>query len=367
MTYTDSSALGGAERALATLVGTLDERIEVTVSGTSREVVERIAARRPGAGLRVVPEVRDKSDLAGISGHLRLMRDVRPAVLHANIWQPWSCRYALGAAMLTRGVRTVAVHHLMPPATDGRAWHRRFTLARVDAHVAVARACAEAVERATGLRMGSVRVIYNGVSDPPVTPRPRVTDGPVVGYVGRLSAEKGVDVLIRAVVALPDVTLILIGDGPDRSRLEGLAGELDIGGRVVLAGWQEDPRPWYKGLDVLALPSRSEALPLAAVEAMLAERPVVASRVGGTREVVLDGLTGILVPPDDHRALGKALAALLGDEARRVRMGRRGREVAGERFGVTRMARAYESLYDELSSRRRRTSRAAPQPSGPHG
>ena len=93
-----------------------------------------------------------------------------------------------------------------------------------------------------------------------------------------------------------------------------------------MPGWVEDPRPWYPGFDVLALPSRSEALGIAAIEAMLARLPVVASRVGGTPEVVVDGDTGILVPPDDQEALARAIRSLLAAPALRGRMGESGRE-----------------------------------------
>jgi glycosyltransferase involved in cell wall biosynthesis len=96
------------------------------------------------------------------------------------------------------------------------------------------------------------------------------------------------------------------------------------------------------------MPSRLEALGLAMIEAMLASRPVVASSVGGIPEVVRDGETGILVPPDDPAVLADALRLMLGDRARRERMGTLGRRVAKETFGVSQMVRAYESVYGEL-------------------
>jgi glycosyltransferase involved in cell wall biosynthesis len=348
-TYTDSSEMGGAEKALATLVRGLDDRIDLTVVGTNSAIVEEVAAGRDDAATRVVRPVIDKWDIGGSIAHLRLMRDLRPDVLHASIWQPWSCRYALSAAVLTPGVRTLAVHNVIPPSNRRPGeWHKQLSLRRLDAHVAVSEAGARVVEQAIGLGEGAVGVIYNGVADAAVTARPRVVEGPVVGYVGRLSPEKGLDVLLRAVRSLPEVTAILVGDGPDRHRLERLGSELGISSRVRMLGWQADPRPWFPGFDVFALPSRHEALGLAAVEAMLAELPVVASAVGGTPEVVADGDSGILVPPDDPDALAAALGSLLADQDRRQRMGLLGRKIARERFDLARMLREYESLYDEL-------------------
>ena len=347
--YTDSNDLGGAEKALATLVRGLGDWIDVTVVGTDPAIVQEVAAGRDRAETRIVRPVRSKWDLRGSVAHLRMMRELRPDVLHANLPTPWSCQYALSAALLTPGVRTLAVHHAIAlPETQAQLRLNRLNLKRLDAHVAVSVASAGFVERVVGLGEGAVRVIYNGVPDVPVTAGPRVADGPVVGYVGRLAPEKGLDVLLRAIGSLPDVTTVLIGDGPDRPRLERLSRELGVSDRVCMPGWVEDPRPWYPGFDVLALPSRSEALGIAAIEAMLARLPVVASRVGGTPEVVVDGDTGILVPPDDHEALARAIRSLLAAPALRGRMGESGREIALRRFGLAPMLRSYESIYREL-------------------
>ena len=346
--YTESSFLGGGEKALATLLRDLDRDIEVTVIGTDPAVVEAVAAERPSARIRMVRGVKDKWDAAGIAAQFRAIREVRPDVLHAN-GNAWTCQYALSAGVATRGVRTLAVHHAMiPPRNRRQVWLNRLKLKRLDGHVAVSRTGARSVEEMSGLASGSVRVIYNGVPDTPVAPLPRRVEGPVIGSVGRLSHEKGHDVMLRALAALPDVTGVLVGDGPDRSSLEALARELGLGDRLIMPGWQADPRPWLPTFDVFVMPSRLEALGLAMIEAMLASRPVAASSVGGIPEVVRDGETGILVPPDDPAALADALRLMLGDPARRERMGTLGRRVAKETFGVSRMVRAYESVYGAL-------------------
>ena len=296
--------------------------------------------------------MKSKWDAAGITAQFRAIREVRPDVLHAN-GNAWTCQYALSAGVATRGVRTLAVHHAMiPPRNRRQVWLNRLKLKRLDGHVAVSRTGARSVEQMSGLASGSVRVIYNGVPDTRVAPLLRRVDGPVIGSVGRLSSEKGHDVLLRALASLPEVTAVLVGDGPDRGRLEALAQELALGDRLIMPGWQADPRPWLPTFDVFVMPSRLEALGLAMIEAMLASRPVVASSVGGIPEVVRDGETGILVPPDDPAALSGALRLMLGDPARRERMGRLGRRVAKETFGVRRMVRSYETVYGELLDRK---------------
>ena len=350
LAYTDSTGFGGSEKALATLVGALRWRIDVTVAGNDPEIVEAVAAARESARTRIMGPVRSKWDLRGSFGVLRAVREIRPDVLHANLGHPWSCQYALTAGLLTRGVKTVAVQHaILPPRRRRQVWLNRLNLKRLDAHVAVSSASARMVEKMAGLEPGSMRVIYNGVADPSIEAVPRPAEGPVIGSVGRLSDEKGYDVLLRALVDLPAATAVLVGDGPAREQLERLAAELEVAPRVVLAGWQDDPWPWLPSVDVFVLPSRSEALPLSIIEAMLASRPVVATAVGGVAELVTDGETGRVVPPDDPRALADAIRPLMEDSGVAERMGRAGRKRALEMFSVEHMVDAYESLYAELS------------------
>ena len=128
-------------------------------------------------------------------------------------------------------------------------------------------------------------------------------DAPVVGTVGRLAEVKQQGVLIRAFAqvlpAFPAARLLLVGDGPLRAELEGLAGSLGLGGAVLFAGYQSNPERYLAAMDVFVLPSRAEAMPLVIPEAWAAGRPVVASRVGGIPELIADGKTGLLVAPGD--------------------------------------------------------------------
>jgi glycosyltransferase involved in cell wall biosynthesis len=121
----------------------------------------------------------------------------------------------------------------------------------------------------------------------------------------------------------------------------------------LITGWVERARDYLPALDVVAMPSRFEGFPLAAVEAMLASRPLVATPVQSIPEAVEDGVTGLLVPPEDVGALAGAIAELLGDGSRREEMGKRGRALALERFTSRTMARSYEALYGRLLGERR--------------
>jgi glycosyltransferase involved in cell wall biosynthesis len=350
--YTDAKVFGGCDQVLASLLGELAPRFEVTVLGNEPEVVEQVADARPGSATRVVRRARNKWDWPGIAAHIKAIRELRPDVLHASLPHPWSCQYAILAGLLTRGVRTVVVQHaILPPRVRSQAWTNHQTLSRVDAHIALSPSQARLIERMARLRPGSMKIIHNGIADFEVEAEPRPVEGPIVGSVGRLSPEKGFDLLLRAVQQVPGLTAVLAGKGPERERLQGLAAELGIEDRVMLPGFVPDARTWMAMYDVFAVPSRSEGMPLALIEAMLASRPVVVTAIGGMPDVVIEGETGLVVPPEDPDALAEALRTLF-DGGNRAAMGARGRARAREEFSLDHMVRSYESLYDELARAR---------------
>lgn len=160
-------------------------------------------------------------------------------------------------------------------------------------------------------------------------PEPR---GKALLFVGRLAAVKGVPLLLEAVAALaprhPELTLTLVGDGPERAGLEARVREAGLGARVRFLGYQsqEGVARALAEADLLVLPSFAEGVPVVLMEAMAAARPVVATQVGGVAELVEDGISGRLVAPGSAEALEEALEALLADPERRVAMGRAGQQ-----------------------------------------
>lgn len=350
--YTDACSRGGAEQSAANLLAHLAPHIEVTVLGVDRSVVEWIASHRPGAGVVVVPQVRSKLDLPSIAAHVRAVKRSSPDILHANLTWTFSCQYAVLAALLTPGVRIVTVDQCpLPTPSRAQRFLKRAVCGRVDANVAVGSLSARMVEDVVGLPRGTVRAIYNGVPEAPLSPAPRNGSGPVVGSIGRLSPQKGYDDLVRAVAKLEGVRLVLVGDGPERRALEELAEKVGMADRFEITGWSDDARAYLPRFDVFALSSRFEGFPLVLPEAMLAGLPVVAVDVGSVSEAVLDEETGFLVRADDLDALAQALSRVLRDPAAGRRMGERGCRRARELFTAQAMARAFESLYDELCPR----------------
>jgi glycosyltransferase involved in cell wall biosynthesis len=348
--YTEAPTLGGADISLSLLVQALDPGIRVTVVGTEPAVVDRIAAARPGADAEIVRPIRGKLDVPAIVGLARTFARLRPDILHANLNTPVACRYALAIATLLPRVAVVAVEQLatVTPPTRLQRLLKRATSRRLAAHIGVGERAAREIERLFGLRANSIRVIHNAVPDEEPNRLARSVAGPIVGSVGRLDRQKGYDVLVRALAQLPDVQAVVVGDGPERDALTALAEEIGVGDRLSLPGWRDDARAYLATFDVFALPSRFEGFPLAVLEAMLAEVPVVASDVGSVSEAVIDGETGLLVAPDDVDALASAIARLLRD-GDRAALGREGRKRVLDRFSVERMARQFEAVYSEVS------------------
>ena len=178
----------------------------------------------------------------------------------------------------------------------------------------------------------------------------------VVGWIGRMTAIKRVPDILAAFKALRDrgveATLCLVGDGPDRDAIEQLASDLGIVRDVLLVGYQRDVAPYYAFFDALLLPSANEGTPVVAIEALAAERPVVASRVGGVPDVVDDGESGFLVEVGDIEALADRLEQLARDPELRARLGRTGRKRVVPRYRVERLVDDVDELYRELLTAR---------------
>lgn len=177
-------------------------------------------------------------------------------------------------------------------------------------------------------------------------------EGFVIGAVGRLSGEKGFDVLIRSTQALVarglDVRLVIVGDGGERANLEQLARELNVSDRVRLAGWQADVRPYFEAMDVFALSSLREGLPNVLLEAMALEVPIVSTRVNGVPRLVQDGRNGFLVNAGDLEGLTTALAGLVKNDSLRELFRQAGRRTVETRYNFATRMQRLKRLYDEL-------------------
>jgi glycosyltransferase involved in cell wall biosynthesis len=173
-----------------------------------------------------------------------------------------------------------------------------------------------------------------------------------IGWAGRLTAIKRPLDLVRTLRAVRDegveAVLVLVGDGEDRPEVEALARELGVAEYCRLVGFQQGVRAWYAAVDAALLTSANEGTPVVAIESLAAERPVVATRAGGTATVVLDGESGYLLPVGDVEGLAGRLAELARDPSLRARLGRTGAADVRARFATGRMADELEAVYRRL-------------------
>ena len=340
--------VGGAEEVVlgeATHLGRQGIEAGVVALTGRGPVAEEIA----GAGIPVhhVPGNPGPRDPGAFLRVVRLLRRERPEVVHtylmvAGLYARLAA-FAAGVPVVVAAEQNVYAHKPRRHAMLERA-----LAARTFRIVACCRTVGDFYRRQTGVPAEKIEVIYNAVrfsrlpTDADRAPaRARLglpDDALVLGTLGRLTEQKGQRTLLQAVASLvsdhPSLMLFLAGQGPLRSALEVEAGRLGLADRVRFLGVRRDRDTLFAAMDAFVLPSRWEGLSLALVEAMGASRAVVATEVGGNPEIVTDGETGLLVPPDDSVALTAALAELLGDAERRRALGARAADEARRRFAI---------------------------------
>ena len=260
---------------------------------------------------------------------------VHTHLVHADVYG------AIGARLL------VSTKHNDDPFRAGSfRFVERLLARRADRVIAITAALARFQIERVGLPPDKVEVIHYGLDDVPRAwganpPDPVPQDARVVLCICRLEQQKGVDVAVRALSDVDDAHLVVLGEGPERPELERLARELEV--PVYLPGRVPDVSAWLRRASLLVHPARWEGFGLALLEAMLAGLPVVATRVSSIPEIVADGETGVLVPPDDPAALARAVNRVLTDPSG---YGERGRERARREFSVARMTDRTLAVYE---------------------
>ena len=377
--------VGGPALHVAYLTaGLADRGYETTlVAGTVGRGEESMAFVADAKGVRV--EVIDElhrnisplRDARAILRLARLIRRERPAILHTHTAKAG----AVGrlAALLAGGARPPIIVHTFhghvlrgyfnPVASRGFRILERVLAGMTTTLVAVS---PEVQDDLVGLHVAPASkfaVIRLGIElDQRVgddhaerTATRRLLglgDDPfVVGWVGRMTAVKRTDVVVRVLGELVergvDARLLLVGDGPDRDDLERYAHELGVIRRCLFLGYQEDVARWYNAIDALLLPSVNEGTPVSVIESLAARRPAVATRVGGTPDVIRDGVDGFLVDPSDGEALAERLAELARDPQLRMQMGAAGRQRVLQRYAVDRLVDDVDRLYRRLLAEHR--------------
>jgi glycosyltransferase involved in cell wall biosynthesis len=363
--------VGGAERSLSRLLAGLDRtRFAPTVAclyGSDSPVADDIRA----LGIPVHElGMRHKWRLDGFWRLYVLLRRERPAILHTFLFHANIPGRVIGRLVGVPADRAgpivISGERTMGMESRWRYRLNRLTQGLADRVVCVSQQVADFVMNEVGVPGDKIVVIPNGVDLDPTESLPDKqaarerlklpADGALVGTVARLDPVKRLDVFLEALALLDDIRAIIVGYGPEERRLKAMADRLGIADRVLFAGHQRDVRPWLAALDVFVLCSDWEGMSNALLEAMAARLPVVATSTGGTPDVVVDGVTGSLVPPGDPYSLAQAIRRLLLDPDLRAQMGRAGRRRVEERFSIRQMVERTQVLYETLLDERAATS-----------
>jgi len=351
-------ARAGAETQLVELVRRLDssafEPLIVLLKSRNDFAEELTAAGVPVAALGR----RGWWDVGVVWRLAREVQRFRPHVVHS-----WLFLANLVSALAVRrgsGRHLIVSQRCSYEATAGPGWRwvARWSHRRAECVIVNSRAALEE-EAAAGHPRSCLVYIPNGVGAPAPSPTSRsalgLPAGPLVVCVGQLERIKGHHVLVEAWpavgAAVPGAQLVLVGAGPQRDALDERARNLGVSGTIVFAGFRARAMPLIASADVFVQPSLTEGMPNAVLEAMAASRPVVASLVGGIPELIVDGESGILVPPADPHALATAVARLLVDRALAVHLATAATKRARELFSFDRVLAETEALYRSLTAR----------------
>ena len=177
----------------------------------------------------------------------------------------------------------------------------------------------------------------------------------VIGTIGRLSPEKGYQYFLHAakdiIKKFPKTVFLIVGDGPSRKELEELALKYNLKNKVIFTGFRRDTVSLLAVMDIFVLPSLTEGMPIAILEAMASGKPIVATRVGGVPTIIKDGRNGILVESKNKNALASATLTLLQDRGLREKLAEEAKSLVKENFSAERMAGSYEEIYLDLIKR----------------
>lgn len=357
-----SLRVGGAEQQVVSLAPLFDRKQFRII----------VCAMQPGGGLRgrldqsdiqyVCLHYRVRSHILAMLRFISLLKREKVSVLHTHMYS--ASRFGRIAGVLARVPVMIATDHGHDPWKTWRhtAFDRvllRYTALRIG----VSQDVVDLIKARENPPPEKLAMIPNGV-DPErfkageiernaVRAELGISDDAVlVGAVGRLAEPKALHVLIEAVSHLvkrvPQARLVLVGDGPLKPELEKQAAGLGVSDRVLFAGTRMDIPAVLAAIDVFAISSKREGLPVVLLEAMAGGRPIVTTKVGGIPEVVRDHQEALLVPPDAPAALADAMSEIISDPELAAELGRRARERVSSEFSIAATARKLEQVYSGL-------------------
>ena len=354
---------GGMEHGVVKIANGLDpSRVVSSICSTTPADPGMLATVHPDVPV-IELKRRTGNDPAVVWAIARAVRRRRPHILHTHGWG--TLLEGIVGGRLARVPAIVHGEHGTLQLRPRQVALQRWAWRQVDQVLSVSSRLAERMSGEVGIPLERIRVIRNGVNlarfsgsgaDGGRAAFGLPEEGLLVGAVGRLVDVKDHAALIDAVYELRrrghNVLAVISGEGPLRAALTQHIARLELEPYVRLLGHRSDVETVFAAIDVFVQPSKSEGMSNTILEAMASGLPVVATRVGGADEMVVDGETGVLVPAGDVDRLVEALARLAARESLRRGMGRLGRIRAHGEFSLQRMVGAYESFYCDLVRRR---------------
>jgi len=361
--YTDTPLYGGAENQMYLLAKYLDRSVfEPIFVFRQLETLDLLAKKLQELNIKtcLIPS-RSKHSLKNFTFLNKVIRQEKPAIVHAHIWNPMAGKYAFLAKALNQ-VPLIITEHDPFKLRFPKNLYKKFTLNFADAIIAVSEANRLLINELYPKQQHKTVTIHNGIEPllkPILETRRNVVRkeifhvGPetqVIFSAGTLHERKGYKYLISAyrkiLQKFPNSKLIIAGEGPERENLEKLIENLDLGKRVMLLGQRNNIPELLQSANLFVLPSLKEAFGLAILEAMQAGLPVVASRVGGIPEIV-DQNSGILVEPGNKNELIKSVSKLLLHPEAMEKLGKHGAKLS-QKFSAEKTAQETSKLYSNL-------------------
>jgi len=373
--FTTGVVRGGVEEHILMLLRGLDRKLFRPCLVCTPQLADRISRDVPADVEIIQLRLEEPTQLSSVIRLGRILREREIRILHSHGFYSSLCASAAG--WCSRVPVIIETSHGREAWRKG--WKGNFTVDRivgrfVDRYIAVSEANARYLIDEKRLPADKITVIYPGADLRKFDPCHRVPDGfqeraginagdKVIVFVGRLEPQKGHRVLLDALPvireAFPNLKLFCLGEGSLRRELEQQVLAFALQDCVSFVGYPPDVRDWLAVADLTVLPSFHEGLPVTPIESLASGKPVVATAVDGTPEVVIDGKTGLTVPPGDPQKLAAAVSRLLLDPHLARQLAQQGREWVLSNFSVERLVQNTERFYSESLENRRRQAKSA--------
>jgi len=285
-------------------------------------------------------------------GLKKIIRETSPDIVHT--WLTRANTIGRLAARCFPG-KVISSLRVIESEKKYHLWVERCTQKRADIVTVNCTPLKDFAVREIGIPEEKIRVIFNGIEIPPPLPdfaekRPGQTV--ILGTMGRLHKQKGLDIFLRAVKIVAQeyahCLFHIAGDGPEHEALKNLAQELGVQDKVIFLGIEKSPE-FFKNIDIFVLASRWEGMPNVILEAMAYKKGIVSTNVGGVTDLLEDQIHGLLVPPENPEALARAMLTAIKDIDIRQKMEVAAYQRAAEEFSLKKMVETYDKLYETIS------------------